>query len=338
MVPIILIIILAAVYIYRGGPNYGIDFSGGIMLQVSFEKPVEMQDLRAALIDNGISSPEIQSSEGLFIIKAKQNMPSQEEFVDALNGAVAKGFPDNKMTVEKMEYVGPAVGEYLSKQAISAMLLAFLGIVIYVAFRFKSGLWGVAAIVGVINDVLLSIGFVVLTNKEVDITVIAALLTVAGYSINDTIVLFDRVRENLRLNIKEDLATIINKSINAVLFRTVVTSMTVFIVACSLFFLGGEVIHTFAYIMLIGTVLGVYSTLFICMPLVYEWETRRRKRAAAALKGNVSAKPNPAPQRTSRVVSAEPVESLSQNQNNTNTGGGQKGGHPHRKGKRRHKR
>ncbi|MDR2709693.1 MAG: protein translocase subunit SecF [Elusimicrobiota bacterium] len=289
MIPIILFFAFVAVYIYRGGPNYGIDFTGGIMMQVSFSQPIQMQDLREALEKSGISSPELQSSEDLFIIKAKQDMASQQEFVDAVENAARTFFPGNQMTIEKMEFVGPAVGQYITKQALSAFFLAFLGIIIYVAIRFKSGLWGVAAIIGVINDVVLSFGFIVLTNKEVDITVIAALLTIAGYSINDTIVLFDRVRENLRLNLKEDLATIINKSINAVLFRTVITSTTVFIVASCLFFLGGEVIHTFAYIMLIGTVLGVYSSVFICMPLVYDWEISRKKRAALA-KVNVKSK------------------------------------------------
>jgi preprotein translocase subunit SecF len=278
LIPIILFIILAAAYIYRGGPNYGIDFTGGIMMQISFEKPVAMQDLRVALEESNIVSPELQSSEDLFIIRAKNNVSSQAEFEQNVENAMAKTFPDNKMTIEKMEFVGPAVGEYLSKQALYAFVFAFLGIIVYIAFRFKSGIWGVASIIGVINDVVLSLGFIVLTNKEVDITVIAALLTVAGYSINDTIVLFDRMRENIRLNMKENLSAIINKSINAVLVRTVITSTTVFIVGASLFFLGGEVIHTFAYVMIIGTVLGVYSSIFICAPLVYEWEVRKQNR------------------------------------------------------------
>jgi preprotein translocase subunit SecF len=270
--------VLLGAYIYRGGPNYGIDFVGGIMVQVSFEQPVKMEDVRKVLEDNNIVSPELQSSDNLLIIRAKTGVIAQDEFEQILQNAVAANFPNNKMTIEKMEFVGPSVGEYLSKQAIYAFLFAFLGIIVYVAFRFKSGIWGLAAIIGLINDVLLSIGFVVLTNKEVDITVIAALLTVAGYSINDTIVLFDRMRENIRLNMKMDFGSIINKSINAVLLRTVITSATVFIVGTSLFFLGGEVIHTFAYVMIIGTVLGAFSSIFICAPIVYEWEIRRKRR------------------------------------------------------------
>jgi preprotein translocase subunit SecF len=186
------------------------------------------------------------------------------------------------MTVEKVEYVGPSVGEYLSKQALYAFFFAFLGMIAYVAFRFKSSLWGVASVLGIIHDVAITFGFVILVNKEINITVIAALLTVAGYSINDTIVLFDRMRENLKFLAKEDFASVINKSINQVLLRTVVTSITVFIVACSLFFFGGEVIHTFAYIMIIGTALGTFSTICLCAPIVYEWEVRKRNRLKAA--------------------------------------------------------
>lgn len=285
MVPVALLILLAGVYFYRGGPNYGIDFEGGIMMQISFENHVEMGNVRQALEGAGLQSPELQRSEDIFIIRAKDNLQDQQLFETNVLAAMEKAFPGNKTTIEKMEYVGPAVGEYLSQQALKAFFFAFIGIVIYVAFRFKSGLWGVAAIVGLISDVLLSFGFIVLVGKEVDITVIAALLTVAGYSINDTIVLLDRMRENLRLNIREDFGTIINKSINSVLLRTLVTSITVFIVAAALFFLGGEVLHTFAYVMIIGTVLGCYSSIFICAPIVYEWEMGRKKRMGLARKG-----------------------------------------------------
>ncbi|MDR0485859.1 MAG: protein translocase subunit SecF [Elusimicrobiota bacterium] len=283
-IPVILFIVLLSVYIFKGGPNYSIDFTGGIMMQVSFDNQVEMEDVRRAVIDAGISSFELQKSENTYILRAKRDIGEQKTFEDKITDAFHSAFPSNKMTVEKMEFVGPVVGEYLSKQALYAFCFAFLGIIVYVAFRFKSSLWGVVSIVGIINDVALSFGFIVLTNKEIDITVIAALLTIAGYSINDTIVLFDRMRENLRLYIKDDFATIINRSINSILLRSIVTSVTVFIVACALFFLGGEVIHTFAYVMVIGTVLGVYSSIFICAPLVYEYETRKRKRLKVAKK------------------------------------------------------
>ncbi|MDR3243132.1 MAG: protein translocase subunit SecF [Elusimicrobiota bacterium] len=278
MVPLALLIILIAVYIVKGGPNYSIDFTGGIMMRVSFEQPVEMQEVRKAIDGAGISSFELQKSDAMYIIRAKYDIGSQKEFENDISSAFQKAFVNNKMTVEQMEFVGPVVGEYLTKQALYAFVFAFLGIIVYVAFRFKSSLWGVSAIVGVVNDVLLSFGFVVLAGKEINITVIAALLTIAGYSINDTIVLFDRMRENLRIHIKNDFATNINMSVNSIIVRSIITSATVFIVSCAIFFLGGEVLHTFAYIMIIGSVLGVYSSIFICAPLVYEYETRKRNR------------------------------------------------------------
>ncbi|MDR2351541.1 MAG: protein translocase subunit SecF [Endomicrobium sp.] len=287
----LMLLLTVSVFIYRGGPNYGIDFTGGILIQASFQQEVELQDVRSALERNNIGSFELQSSGNVIMIRAKKDVASQKEFENATKVAMQETFPNNSMAIDRVEYVGPSVGAYLSKQALYAFFFAFIGIIVYVAFRFKSGLWGVGAVLGIIHDVVISFGFVILANKEVNITVIAALLTVAGYSINDTIVLFDRIKENLRLLAKEDFGKVINRSINEVLTRTVVTSLTVFIVASSLFFFGGEVIHTFSYIMLIGTILGVFSTLFICTPIVYEWEQRKKNRLKVALKkGYVSSK------------------------------------------------
>ena len=281
-ISLLLVAITVAALIFRGGPNYGIDFTGGMLMQISFEKNVGLQDVRKALEDTGLGSYELQTSEKMVMIRAKHDIGSQHEFQSMVRDALSEKFTDNLMTVDRVEYVGPSVGEYLSKQALYAFFFAFFGMIVYIAFRFKSALWGVASVIGIIHDVAICLGFVILVNKEVDITVIAALLTVAGYSINDTIVLFDRMRENMRLSIKEDMGTLINKSINAILLRTVVTTITVFIVSCSLFFFGGEVIHTFAYIMVIGMALGTYSTICLCAPLVYEWETGRRNRMKAA--------------------------------------------------------
>jgi preprotein translocase subunit SecF len=287
----LMLLLTVFVFIYRGCPNYGIDFTGGVLMQASFQQEVDLQDVRSALERSNIGSFDLQSSGNVIMIRAKKNVASQEEFENAVKGAMQETFPNNSMTIDRVEYVGPSVGTYLSKQALYAFFFAFVGMIVYVAFRFKSGLWGVASVLGIIHDVVISFGFVILANKEVNITVIAALLTVAGYSINDTIVLFDRIKENLRLLAKEDFGKVINKSINEVLTRTVVTSLTVFIVAASLFFFGGEVIHAFSYIMLIGTILGVFSTLFICTPIVYEWDQRKKNRLKVALKkGYVSSK------------------------------------------------
>ncbi|MDR3274775.1 MAG: protein translocase subunit SecF [Endomicrobium sp.] len=282
----LLLLMTISSLIYRGAPNYGIDFTGGILMQISFQKEAALDDVRRAVEESGIKSFELQKSDNLIIIRAKKKFEFQEEFEKLITSSISSKIPDNPMKVERIEYVGPSVGKYLYKQTVYAFVFAFLGMIVYVAFRFKSGLWGVASAIGILHDVFISFGFVVLVNKEINITAIAALLTVAGYSINDTIVLFDRIKENLRLAAKEDFATIINKSVNEVLVRTVVTSVTIFIVSCSLFFFGGEVIHTFAYIMVIGTILGVFSTIFICTPFVYEYKIRRNKRLKAAIAQN----------------------------------------------------
>ncbi|GHT56553.1 protein-export membrane protein SecF [Endomicrobiia bacterium] len=289
VVAVSLLLMTITAFIYRGGPNYGIDFAGGVLMQISFrDNNTALHDIRSAIEEAGVKSFELQSSENFILIRAKKTLKSQEEFKNLIKDSIQAKFPDNPMKVERIEYVGPAVGEYLSKQAIYAFLFAFLGMVAYVAFRFKSGLWGIAAVLGVIHDIIACFGFIILANKEVNIIVVAALLTLAGYSINDTIVLFDRIKENLKLCVKENFAAIINKSINEVLVRTVVTSLMVFIVASSLFFFGGEVLHTFAYIMVIGTVLGVFSSVFICAPFVYELEIRRSNRLKAAIKQSVT--------------------------------------------------
>jgi len=282
VISLFMVAVSVAAFIYRGGPNYGIDFTGGMLMQVSFEKNVALQDVRRSLEEGGLASFELQTSDKMVMIRAKKEVGSQQEFESKVKDAFAVKFDGNPITVDRVEYVGPSVGEYLSRQALYAFLFAFGGMIVYIAFRFKSTLWGIAGVVGIVHDVIIAFGMVILVNKEVDIVVIAALLTVAGYSINDTIVLFDRMRENMRLSIKEDLGTMINKSINAVLLRTVVTTVTVFIVSGTLFFLGGDVIHTFAYIMVIGMSLGAFSTICICAPLVYVWETGKRDRMRAA--------------------------------------------------------
>jgi preprotein translocase subunit SecF len=280
----LLLVFTVGALIFRGGPNLGIDFKGGILVQVSFQNDIKLQDIRSALDNGGINSFELQNSGNTVMIRAKHEMQSQDAFVDAVKKSFLTNFPTNSLNIDRVEYVGPTVGAYLSKQALMAFLFAFLGMVIYVACRFKAAVWGISAVIGIIHDLFITFGFVVIVNKEIDITVIAALLTIAGYSINDTIVLFDRIRENLKLVAKENFAVVINKSINAVLGRTIVTSVTVFFVSTALFFFGGEVIHTFAYIMLIGTVIGTFSTVFLCSPIVYEWDTRKKARLDAAIK------------------------------------------------------
>ena len=264
---------------YRGGVRLGIDFTGGTMLQIEFSQPVSTSDLRRALISAGID-PEIQSFVGrnAFALKVKGKQENVNEIAVEIIDVLKTSFPGNSFTEERREFVGPAVGRELSKKALWAMVLSMFGIIIYIAFRFSNPIWGAMGVLALFHDVFITIGFLTLTGREIDLVLIAALLTIAGYSINDSIVIFDRMRENLRVNFKMPFGELINKSINETLSRTIITSLTTFMAVLSIYFLGGEVINNFAFAMLIGIMCGTYSTIAIAAPMVYEWETRRRQK------------------------------------------------------------
>ena len=266
------------------GPNYGIDFSGGVLMQVSFAQSVNMDDVRSALMTDGMGKVELQSSRNSVIIRAKQLGINEKEFSKKVTVLLEKRFPKNTLTIDRVEYVGPAVGKHLGKQAFYAMIFSFIGIIIYVAFRFHSSTWGVAGVIGIMHDVFIVFGIFVILNREINLTVIAAFLALAGYSINDTIVIFDRIRENLRLLSKEDFGSVINRSVNDTLSRTIITNGTVFFVVAALYFLGGEVINDFAFAMLIGSFVGTYSSIYVCSSLVFEWEQRKKRRVQAFAK------------------------------------------------------
>ena len=276
---IILFAIGLGALIVKGGPNYGIDFTGGILIQASFNQEISLNEVRTGLSKDKSLVFELQTvgKKGI-IVRVKTTEKTQQEMTSAILTLLQSQFPTQTITIDRTEYVGPSVGKHLSKQASYAFFFAFLGIIIYVAFRFKSGLWGMSGVIAIVHDVFVVFGLMVFFNKEIDLTLIAALLTIAGYSINDTIVLFDRVRENLRLLAKENFGSIINKSINEVLGRTIITSATVFIIALILWLMGGEVISDCALAMLIGTFIGVYSSIFVVAPLIFEWEKRKRDR------------------------------------------------------------
>jgi preprotein translocase subunit SecF len=282
VISVILALAGAISLVVRGGPNYGIDFAGGILLQISADQNVNMDQIRSALDAGGLPGLELQSSQGggknSVIIRAKKSDLNQDQFSAKTMDILKQKFPQAQFSIERVEYVGPAVGQHLVSQAFMALIFSFLGIIIYVAFRFHSGIWGTAGVIGIMHDVFVIFGIFSLLNKEITLTIVAALLTIAGYSINDTIVVFDRIRENLRLAPKDDFGVVINRSVNQTLSRTIITSFTVFMVALALFFLGGEVIHDFAFALLIGVFVGTYSSIYVCSPLVFEWEVYKKKR------------------------------------------------------------
>ena len=271
-ISIVLIIVGAFAFQRRGEANYGIDFTGGAMQEFQFKQPVEIEAIRAALKEIKLGDAAVQQDKDKperIIIKTDKN------YGDEISAVFASTFADNPAEVLRVESVGPVVGALLKKNALLALGLALLAICIYVWFRFRDLTYGVAGIVSLLHDVVIAAVFCSLTNRPIDLLTVTALMTIAGYSINDTIVTYDRIRENLRLMRKTSFLDIINLSINQTFSRTILTSFTTISVVVALFFLGGEVLHNFAFILLIGCVSGVYSTIFIASPLVYAWEKKR---------------------------------------------------------------
>jgi preprotein translocase subunit SecF len=281
---ILLILGLAAfVAIFLGRADLGIDFAGGTMLQGSFEKEVRIGELRAALSRNGYDDAFIQSlhreQPNYFLIRVKA---TTDEDVTKISGDILglldREFPDSKFNLDSVDGIGPAVGKTLQNQARWAVLIALAGILLYIWIRFDFR-FGVAATVTTLHDVLLVLGILFVLQKDITLLVVTALLTLAGYSLNDTVVLFDRVRENLKLFRKKgNFASTINASINEVLSRTIITSLTTFAVVLTLFFVGGEVVHDFALALMIGIVVGTYSSIFVASPIIMEWERKSPKR------------------------------------------------------------
>ncbi|MBI3292156.1 MAG: protein translocase subunit SecF [Elusimicrobia bacterium] len=267
--------------VLKRGPRLGIDFTGGTLIQLAFQEAIGLDQIREELRRRGSGNVEIQSfpKQKAFLIRSQGGAGSPEVVARTIPSALREAFPANPFQVERVEYVGPVVGQRLVRQAFWAVIWSLVGIVVYVGFRFRSSVWGVAGVVALLHDVFTTVGLFSLLNKELTITVVAALLTIAGYSINDTIVIFDRMREKLRTLRKVSLGELINLSVNETLSRTVNTSLTVFLVLLALFFWGGEVIHDFSLALLYGVVVGSYSTIFVASPLVYEWQTWKARRA-----------------------------------------------------------
>ncbi|OGR62927.1 MAG: protein-export membrane protein SecF [Elusimicrobia bacterium GWB2_63_22] len=254
------------------GLNLGLDFTGGTLLQVRFEQKVTTAQVREAMTKAGLETS-IQSftDRNAYQIKIKGTQEKVNEMSEKIMAGFAASFPGNAFTEEKRDYVGPVVGRDLAKKALFAFILSLFGIIVYVAFRFANPVWGAAGVLALLHDVFIAAGALSITNREIDLVIVAALLTIAGYSINDTIVIFDRMRENLRVFPKMPLGQLVNTSVNETLSRTLLTNLTVLAVVSILFVFGGEVINNFAFCMLVGSICGTYSTIAIATPLVYQW-------------------------------------------------------------------
>jgi len=265
--------IIGVVQVGRGAANMGIDFSGGTAMQLKFSKPISIADARAAMHKNGIAKAdlqEIKDGNKLLVKMAGAAVGKSSEMVQT---AFKKEFADNAFTVESSTEIGPSIGDKLRKDTMIAAVLSLLGIIMYIAWRFDFK-FGVGATLATMHDCLAMFAVFYLMNKEINLLFITAVLTIAGYSLTDTVVVFDRIRENLHKNLKGAMNTIFNDSINEVLSRTIVTSLTVFLAAASLFLFGGEVIHDFSLALLIGVLVGTYSSVFVASPIVVILENR----------------------------------------------------------------
>ena len=270
--------------ILRGGPNWGIDFKGGVSIKVNFKKTISVEDLRTSLSKVGLETAEIKRSEkrgskGVeeeFIIRMEQ-LSNTGNTSQVVIDHFKKDFGDNSFEVRSIELVGPKIGGELRRSAILAVFVALVLILIYISWRFEFR-FGIGAIIPLFHDVLITLGLFAILNLEISLAVIAAFLTIVGYSLNDTIVVFDRIREDLKIRRKEKYEVVINQSINETLSRTIITSLTTLIAVAVLFFFGGDVIHSFAFALLVGITIGTYSSIFVASPILVEWGQRMEKR------------------------------------------------------------
>lgn len=258
----------------HGGLRYGVDFSGGLVAEIKFSKPVDVSELRNATDAIGLKDAVVQKfgGENEFLIRVEKAAGDLEAMSKSIQTSLQGRFTNNPLEIRRVELVGPKVGKDLKTKAMWAVGLAFVAILIYVAFRFHEFAYGLGGIVALFHDVVVTFGAISVFNIEFSLNVLAVILTIIGFSINDTIVIFDRVRENIKKMRKEDLTTIFNVSINETLGRTILTTGTVMMVVLILFFLAGEVIHDFTIALIVGLITGTYSTVYIASPVVLFWE------------------------------------------------------------------
>jgi preprotein translocase subunit SecF len=268
---------------FHRGLRYGVDFAGGLLIQIKFSKAVDISEVRKAMDTMGMNDAVVQKfgGEDEFLIRVEKTSEDLEEASKTIQASIKEQFKGQPPDIRRVEVVGPKVGKDLKEKALWAVGLSFLAILIYVGFRFHEFAYGLGGIVALIHDVTITYGAISIFNIEYSLTLLAVILTIIGFSINDTIVIFDRVRENIKKMRKENLETIFNVSINETLGRTIITSGTVMMVVIILFLFGGPVIHDFAFTLIIGLISGTYSTVYIASPVVLYCEkyiTGRRKR------------------------------------------------------------
>ena len=273
---------LGSIFLH-GGLRYGVDFAGGILIQIRFSETADISEIRDALDAMGSKEASVQNFGGgnEFLIRIEKTSEDLEEMSKNIQAALQERFKGKALEIRRVEVVGPKVGKDLKRKALWAVGLSFAAILIYVAWRFRTVAFGLGGIAALFHDILITYGAISIFQLEYSLPLLAVILTIIGFSINDTIVIFDRVRENIKKMRKENLETIFNVSINETLGRTILTSGTVMMVVLILFFFGGPVIHDFTTAFIIGLISGTYSTVYIASPVVLFWERHvsgRRRR------------------------------------------------------------
>ena len=284
----IVVILLGLVSLWFRGVNYGIDFAGGTLVHVKFAKPVEINDIRAALDNIAAKDVMVQDFGGAgkqeFIIRMLESDPELKRgLTEQISRTLTERFQGKSdFEVLRVETVGPRVGKDLRQRAVWAVLAATVVMGIYIAIRFEPR-FGLGAAVALLHDVMVAVTALSIFGMEFDLTTVAALLTIVGYSVNDTVIVSDRIRENMRKNRREPLASVMNRSINETLSRTILTGGTVLLVVVALYFLGGEIIHGFAFTLLVGVIVGTYSSVYIASPIVLylDFKPKARQKKAA---------------------------------------------------------
>ena len=272
-------ILLGVGLIATRGLRYGVEFSGGTQLIVQFKSTPEVDKIRDAVTKVSPGSViqtygDPKANKVLVRISQEASESDLDAPERAVRQALADSYAQNPVVESSSEIVGPVVGAELRQKAILLTVLGLLFQLIYIAWRFKGGIWGAGATIAAFHDVLVCLAFLAFFNFEITLNVIAALLTLVGYSVNDTIVIFDRVRENLLHRRKEPMAKLLNDSLNQTLTRTLISNGTTFLAVLGLFLFGGEVLRGFGFAMVVGIVVGTYSTLFIAVPMVEWWYSR----------------------------------------------------------------
>lgn len=273
----LLILIGIVSLLVKGGPSYGIDFSGGTLVQIKFDNATTAADLRSSLggLDlRGLTIQQVGDDANEFLVRVQESSENLETLATQIETTLAQSYGAGGIEIRRTEMVGPQVGKDLRNKGAQAVIFAIVGMLIYITFRFEFR-FGMGAIVATVHDVLITLGLMSLFNLEIDLTVIAGFLALVGYSVNDTVIVCDRIRENMGKLHNHSLAHIVNRSVNETLSRTIMTSGLTLLAVIALYTVGGSVIHNFAFVLMVGILVGTYSSIFVASPIILVFDKLR---------------------------------------------------------------